>query len=140
MFLKIETNGASHILINLGTDNVQYLQQMVKMVETNMIAVDSGYSGATRKELTCSIDLGKTVVFDGNSGGYGSDPKPALIITSEASEDIVKEFEALPLDCLISSKEILKKFKKEVDMLTKERDHLKTTIQLLQAEREEQEE
>jgi len=129
--MQIKTNGATDLIINLTTDNVEYVQDMLKMVENNIVAVKSDYYGATEVELESTLNVGKHIKFKG-SDGY-NEAKPDLIISAGESDDVLKNYEAIPMETLLSVKEQLKKLQDTNASLKKENDYLKTTVERLEA-------
>jgi len=129
--MQIKTNGATDLIINLTTDNVEYVQDMLKMVENNIVAVKSDYYGATEVELESTLTVGKHIKFSGNDS-YG-EVKPDLIISAGESDDVLKNYEALPMETLLSVKEQLKKLQDTNASLKKENDYLKATVERLEA-------
>jgi len=131
MLMQIKTNGATDLIINLTTDNVEYVQDMLKMVENNIVAVKSDYYGATEVELESTLTVGKHVKFKGNDS-YG-EVKPDLIISAGESDDVLKNYEALPMESLLSVKEQLKKLQDTNASLKKENEYVKATAERLEA-------
>lgn len=131
MLMQIKTNGATDLIINLATDNVEYVQDMLKMVENNIVAIKSDYYGATEVELESTLTVGKHIKFKGNDS-YG-EVKPDLIISAGESDNVLKNYEALPMESLLSVKEQLKKLQDTNASLKKENDYLKNTIERLEA-------
>jgi len=131
MLMQIKTNGATDLIINLTTDNVEYVQDMLKMVENNIVAVKSDYYGATEVELESILTVGKHIKFKG-SDGY-NEVKPDLIISAGESDDVLKNYEALPMETLLSVKEQLKKLQDTNTSLKKENEYLKATVERLEA-------
>lgn len=130
MLMQIETKGATHLVINLSTDNVAYVQDMLRMVENNIVAVKHDYYGAELVEMGTTITVGKHVKFSGNE--YTSDAKPDLIVSAGESEDILKNYEAVGLDLLVSIKDQLKKVQDARDTLKKENEYLKAHVSRLE--------
>lgn len=131
MLMQIETKGATHLVINLSTDNVAYVQDMLRMVENNIVAVKHDYYGAELVEMDTTITVGKHVKFSGNE--YPSaDAKPDLIVSAGESEDILKNYEAVGLDLLVSIKDQLKKAQDARDTLKKENEYLKAHVSRLE--------
>lgn len=131
MLMQIKTNGATDLIINLTTDNVEYVQDMLRMVENNIVAIKSDYYGATEVELESTLAVGKHIKFKG-SDGY-NEVKPDLIISAGESDDVLKNYEALPMESLLSVKEQLKKLQDTVASLKKENDYLKAIVERLEA-------
>ena len=132
MLMQIKTNGATDLIINLTTDNVEYVQDMLKMVENNIVAVKSDYYGATQVELESTLTVGKHIKFKGSDGSYG-EVKPDLIISAGESDDVLKNYEALPMETLLSVKEQLKKLQDTNASLKKENEYIKATVERLEA-------
>lgn len=130
MLMQIETKGATHLVINLSTDNVAYVQDMLRMVENNIVAVKHDYYGAEVVEMDTTITVGKHVKFSGNE--YTSDAKPDLIVSAGESEDIIKNYEAVGIDLFTSIKDQLKKAQDARDTLKKENEYLKAHVSRLE--------
>lgn len=132
MLMQVKTNGATDLIINLNSDNVSYVQDMIRMFENNVVAVQCNYQNPTTVELDSTIHVGKHVKFEGNANGY-SEPHPDLIVDVGESADILKNYEPLPLEQRISVKEQMKKLNERNTTLSKENDYLKDQIKCLEA-------
>lgn len=88
------------------------------------------YYGAEVVEMDTTITVGKHVKFSGNE--YHSDVKPDLIVSAGESEDILKNYEAVGLDLLVSIKDQLKKVQDARDTLKKENEYLKAHVSRLE--------
>lgn len=130
MLMHIKTNGATDLVINLSTENVRYIQDMIRMVENNVTGVKCGYDTIEEVKLDSSIVVGKEIVFETPS--YSSSTEPTLVITAGPDADIVKNYEALPVTQYLSIKEQLKKLDSERKKAKEENEYLKATIARLE--------
>ena len=131
MLMQVKLNGASDLIINLTTENVEYVQDMIRMFETNVVAVQGQYSGGKIVELDTTIIVGKHVTFKGNDSSY-SEPTPDLIIHAGESDSILKNYEPLPMESLISVKGQMKKLHETNTSLKKENEYLKEKVNRLE--------
>lgn len=92
----------------------------------------SDYYGATVVELESTLTVGKHIKFKGNNDSYG-EVKPDIIVSAGESDDVLKNYEALPMETLLSVKEQLKKLQETNASLKKENEYLKATVERLEA-------
>ena len=132
MLMQVKTNGATDLIINLTTENIGYVQDMIRMFETNVVAVNSCYSDNKVVELESIISVGNHTTFKGRDGGY-SDPIPDLIISAGESDAILQNYECLPMTQYTSAKDQMKKLNDTNNSLKKENEYLKEKIIRLEA-------
>jgi hypothetical protein len=67
MFALIETNGATHIAINVPVNGAETsLPQLAKMLESNAVFINKSYSDVTRVTPAMTIKLGETLTLKSN--------------------------------------------------------------------------
>ena len=131
MLMQVKTNGATDLIINLTTENIEYVQDMIRLFETNVVAVSAGYSDNKVVELESTISVGKHTTFKGRDSSY-SEPTPDLIIHAGESDSILKNYEPLPMESLISVKGQMKKLHETNTSLKKENEYLKEKVNRLE--------
>mgnify|MGYP003109452453 CR=1 FL=1 len=139
MLMQVKTNGATDLIINIPVEKVEYVQDMLRMFETNVVAVQKDYYGAKGVKLDCTITVGSSVKFEGGEP-YNEPPRPDLIIHAGESTAILEKYEALPMEQMISVKDQMKKLHEKNTKLSEENNYLKQRVSRLEEELQEQEE
>ena len=131
MLLHVKTNGATDLIVNIHSKNVEYIQQMVDLFENNVVAVRDGgyYSESNIVEMDASIQLGDKVVFAENR-----DETPKLIVCASKSEELVREYDPQPLESYLSYKKALQSANERNNSLSKEIAFLKDKVSSLESQ------
>lgn len=130
MLLHVKTNGATDLIVNIDSKNVEYIQQMVDLFENNVVAVRDGgyYSESAVVEMDASIQLGDKVVFENR------DETPKLIVCANKSEELVREYDPQPLESSLSYKKALQTANERNNSLSKEIAFLKDKVSSLESQ------
>lgn len=126
MLMIVKTNGAEELVINLPVEKVEYVQDMIRMFETNVTAIKGNdFIGYSIGKLNTEIKIGNEVVYGENA--YG-DKHPTLIITASDSSDIVESYEPLPMSEYVSVKNQIDRLHATNKTLAAENEYLKNKI------------
>ena len=119
MFAKIETKGATHILINIPTGNYRALAQLAAMLENNAVFINDGWSGLeiVKPEMTAVL---------GDSYSHSSRDGEVVMMTGLSAID--EGFEIATPTVMVSNKEAMAKKAAEVNRLSAEVSYLKGEI------------
>lgn len=132
MYVNINTNGATNILINIphqGSD--KSLPAMASMLEKNAVFICSGYNEIKIVEPEMTIELKDCIKFE--AGSY--DKKQSIIIKPEDSGAIINDdFVPATNEVFVSNKKAMEMFSEKNETLRKELDFLKTVISQNEAE------
>lgn len=124
MLLNIETNGATNIVINVPAERIKYAQDLINIFEKNAVFVNSGYSNTTIVTPKQTLELGENIKF--KSSGYNSE-EIELEVVGKGDSRLEDAVIATP-EVFISMSEATKKYKIELEKLTKEITFLKMQV------------
>lgn len=118
MLLNIKTNNATNIVINLPSDKIAYVQNVVDLFEQNAVFVNDNYNSH-------DITLGNTVIFD---KGYG---EPTELAIASDKTVVIEDFEVATPEVLTSNKKAVESLKAKLKKQEDENKCLQMTIDKL---------
>lgn len=119
MFVKIETKGATHILINIPTGVYRSLAQLSAMLEINAVFINDGWSGLEIVKPEMTAVLSDRYTHRSNEGDV-------VMMTGQSAID--EGFEIASPEVFTSNKEAMKKKQAEVTRLLTEVNYLKGEV------------
>lgn len=131
MLLNIKTSNATNIVINLPSDKIAYVQNVVDLFEQNAVFVNAGYSNIETVKPLFDITLGSSVVFNKN---YHDETE--LAITSDKTV-VIEDFEVATPEVLTSNKKAVESLKAKLKKQEDENKCLQMTIDKLKERIEE---
>lgn len=135
MIININLNGATSLVASLPVERMAYVDSVVKFFENNVVAVKDDYRSVSVVDLESVITLGDSVKFQKDS--YSNDENTADMIVSGRSGDVIKDFEPLTPEVLVSNKRQLAKVIKELESVNNENKILKLQVEKLENHLEE---
>ena len=125
MLLNIKTNNATNIVINLPSDKIAYVQNVVDLFEQNAVFVNDNYNNHDIIKPSFDITLGNTVVFD---KGYG---EPTELAIASDKTVVIEDFEVATPEVLTSNKKAVESLKAKLKKQEDENKCLQMTIDKL---------
>jgi hypothetical protein len=125
MLLNIKTNNATNIVINLPSDKIAYVQNVVDLFEQNAVFVNAAYSNIETVKPFFDITLGSSVVFNKN---YHDETE--LAIASDKTV-VIEDFEVATPEVLTSNKKAVESLKAKLKKQEDENKCLQMTIDKL---------
>lgn len=135
MIININLNGATSLVASLPVEHMAYVDSVVKFFENNVVAVKDDYYSVSVVDLESVITLGDSVKFQKDN--YSNDEKTADLIVTGRSGDVIKDFEPLTPEVLVSNKRQLAKVIKELESVNNENKMLKLQVAKLENHLEE---
>lgn len=119
MFVKIETKGATHILINIPSGRYDSLAQLSAMLENSAVFINDGWGGLEIVKPEMTAVLSDRYTHRSNEGDV-------VMMTGQSAID--EGFVVASPEVLISNKEAMKKKQAEVTRLLTEVNYLKGEV------------
>ncbi len=111
MIILIETNGATHIAINVpAAEAPKALPALVNLFEKNALFYKSGWRELEEVKPKTNILLGNVIEF-------GREEQEVVLKTDEVSAFLSEDFEALTPELFLSSKKAIAKQEEELRSL-----------------------
>lgn len=126
MIININLNGATNLVASLPVGSMAYVDSVVKFFENNVVAVKDDYRSVSVVDLESVITLGESVKFQKDS--YSNDENTADMVVTGRSGDVIKDFEPLTPEVLVSNKRQLAKVIKELEGVSNENKMLKLQV------------
>lgn len=130
MFINIDTNDATNILIYVPSSANSSLCSLIELFENNAVFIKDGWSSLTKVKPKASITIGDTFVGRSQNG--------EVEYTVAKSDAVVEDFEVVSAELFISFKEAKEKIESEnkklqalVSELQQKNDSLKNKIDML---------
>jgi len=121
MFALIETNGATHIAVNIPLDGAEKsLPALARMLETNAIFITKNWSTHSLTKPTMGITLGDSLEFDGTEG--------VIKIESSSNAVLGDDFVNAAPDVFVSNTAALKKKDDDIARLRAELTHVNNQL------------
>lgn len=134
MFAKIETNGATHILINIPQEGAdKSLPALARMLEQNAVFVQKGYNEGKIVKPEMSITLGDCIVMDFTNYSNGSE---VVVKANESAAVLDESFVNVTPDVLTSNFKALKAKDDEISRLRTESSFLKSENERMKSQLE----
>jgi hypothetical protein len=128
MFALIDTNGATHIAINIPPDGAdKTIPALVGMLENNAVFVNRHYSGIETRVPEMSIQLGDKLSFE------SSNEEMVIVIPSKTNV-LDDSFVMEAPEVRISNMKAIQAKDGEIKRLRNELEHTKHRLQCLQDE------
>lgn len=119
MFVKIETKGATHILINIPTGSYRSLAQLSAMLESSAVFINDGWGGLEIVKPEMTAVLSDRYTHHSNEGDV-------VMMTGQSAID--DGFVVASPEVFASNKEAMKKKQAEVTRLLTEVNYLKGEV------------
>jgi hypothetical protein len=126
MFALIETNGASHIAINIPLEGAdKSMPALAKMLETNTVFIDSSWSEVKTVTPKMSIQLGNVATF-------GSRESEVVVVVPGSENILDDSFVVETPEVRLSNKKAIKEKEDQIDRLQLELAQTKRQLADLQ--------
>lgn len=120
MFAVIETNGASHIAINIPHEGSEKsLPALARMLEQNAVFIKKGYQEVSVVAPVMSITLGNSFVVDNSDD---------VLVVKESGAVIGDDFVNHTPEVAVSNSKALKREKDEISRLRTELSYTKQQL------------